>query len=135
MSKEVNNLLIPNVTSLPQEKAGTKANTLKPGQSSEFQSLFNEQIGNQTVNQGINLSSHAAKRINERQIDIDNGEYLKLKEAIGKLKSKGGKDSLVVTEKAAYIVDVPNNKIVTAINKESLAENVFTKIDSTLFMM
>lgn len=135
MSKEINNLLIPNITKLPSDKAAEKANTLKPGQNSEFQNLLNDQIGSQPVSEGINLSVHAAKRINERQIDIDNGEYVKLKEAIGKLKSKGGKDSLVVTEKAAYIVDVEKNKIVTAINKENLAENVFTKIDSTLFMM
>ena len=57
-----------------------------------------------------------------------------LKGAIEKLKVKGGRDSLIVTDKAAYIIDVANNRIVTAIDKDNMAENVFTKIDSTLFV-
>jgi flagellar operon protein len=65
---------------------------------------------------------------------MDGEEYFKLKGAIEKLKNKGGRDSLVITSKAAYIVDVDNNKIVTAIDKNNMAENVFTKIDSTLFV-
>jgi flagellar operon protein len=65
---------------------------------------------------------------------MDSDEFLKIKDAISKLKSKGGKDSLVITNSAAYIVDVNNNKIVTAIDKNKMSENVFTKIDSTLFV-
>ena len=70
----------------------------------------------------------------ERQIDFDGNEYLKVKEAITRLKAKGGRDSLVITDKAAYIVDVKGNKVVTAVDKASMNENVFTKIDSTVFM-
>jgi flagellar operon protein len=51
-----------------------------------------------------------------------------------KLQEKGGQDSLVITEKAAYIVDVANNKVVTAIDKDNIADNVFTKIDSTVLV-
>lgn len=59
---------------------------------------------------------------------------MKIKEGVDKLKEKGGKESLLVTDNAAYIVDVPNNTIVTAIDKDKMSENVFTKIDSTIFM-
>jgi flagellar operon protein len=59
---------------------------------------------------------------------------MKVKDAMSKLKDKGAKQSLVVTDKAAYIVDVKNNKLVTAVDKASMNENVFTKIDSTLFV-
>jgi hypothetical protein len=40
----------------------------------------------------------------------------------------------VLTSKAAYIMDVPNSTIVTAMDKSKLGENVFTKIDSTLIL-
>ena len=53
---------------------------------------------------------------------------------MSKLRAKGGKDSLVITDQAAYIVDVKNNKVVTAVDKGSMNENVFTKIDSTVFV-
>jgi flagellar operon protein len=135
MAKNINNILIPNVTSIPGKQGNVdKANQLKQGQQSEFKSMLQDQISSASIEHGINLSVHAAKRLHERSIDIDSDEYMKLKEAMGKLKEKGGNDSLVITPKAAYIVDVGNNKIVTAINKESLSENVFTKIDSTLFV-
>lgn len=135
MAKNINNILIPNVTSIPGKQGSVdNSNQLKQGQQSEFKSMLQDQISSASIEHGINLSVHAARRLHERSIDIDGDEYMKLKEAMGKLKEKGGNDSLVITPKAAYIVDVGNNKIVTAINKESLSENVFTKIDSTLFV-
>jgi len=83
---------------------------------------------------GIKLSQHAQKRIAERQLDLDAQEFFKLRQAFDTLKNKGGKDSLVVTPKAAYIVDVDQRSIVTAMDKNDMQENVFTKIDSTLFI-
>lgn len=80
------------------------------------------------------FSSHALKRIQERSISMDGPEFTKLKLALQKLENKGGQDSLVITDKAAYILDVGNKKVVTAMNKKELAENVFTKIDSTIFV-
>ena len=59
---------------------------------------------------------------------------MKVKEAMTKLKDKGSQSSLIVSDKAAYIVDVKNNKLVTAVDKDSMSDNVFTKIDSTIFI-
>ena len=59
---------------------------------------------------------------------------MKLRQALQSLQHKGGRESLVVTDKAAYIMDVVNKKIVTAMNKQELQDNVFTKIDSTVFV-
>jgi flagellar operon protein len=75
------------------------------------------------------------KRLQERNIELDGNEYMKLKEAMTKLRGKGGHDSLVITNKAAYVVDVDKNTVVTAVDKNNMNENVFTKIDSTIFMM
>jgi flagellar operon protein len=83
---------------------------------------------------GIKVSQHAQRRIAERKLDLDAQEFFKLRNAFETLKNKGGKDSLVITPKAAYIVDVDQRSIVTAMDKNDMAENVFTKIDSTLFI-
>jgi flagellar operon protein len=141
LAKNINNILIPNVTKIGGQKNVDVSNRLpKDGQNvkgtSDFKNLLNE-IGNneqKPIHGGISLSTHAAKRLEERQIDFNGEEYLKVKEAITRLKAKGGKDSLVITDKAAYIVDVANEKVVTAVDKMSMNENVFTKIDSTVFM-
>lgn len=134
MAKNVN-MLIPNVTKLPNQKKVDASNRLpKGGQDSEFGKILEQQQSNRPLHGGIDISSHAAKRLQERQINFDGQEYLKVKNAMGKLRAKGGKDSLVITDQAAYIVDVKNNKVVTAVDKGSMNENVFTKIDSTVFV-
>jgi flagellar operon protein len=131
----INNLLIPNVSKLPgQKKASVPSHSSSEIEKSEFKQLLNKEINNVQKEHGIQISLHAAKRLKERNLDLDNEEYFKLKGAMDKLREKGGQDSLVVTGKAAYIVDIPNNKVVTAIDKSSMAENVFTKIDSTLIV-
>lgn len=140
MSK-VNSFLIPNVSTIPSEnKTGEKSNVLKSGEKSEFKGLMDSQLRQPQVTQKdvgteVNVSTHAMKRLQERNIELDGQEYMKLKEAVSKLRAKGGHDSLVITNKAAYVVDVDKNTVVTAVDKNNMNENVFTKIDSTIFMM
>lgn len=133
---KINNFLIPNITKLPnQNDKIDSSNKINPGNKGEFQDLIN-QISKPEVKQNdFNLSGHAVKRLQERNIELDSQEYMKLKEAFGKLRNKGGHDSLIITNKAAYIVDVDKNTVVTAVDKNQMSENVFTKIDSTIFMM
>ena len=145
MSKVNNSFLIPNVSSLPADnQKAEQANALKQGEKSEFKGLVDRltkddvrlpQVNQSSVGKEVTVSSHAMKRLQERNIEMDSGEYMKLKEAIGKLRGKGGHDSLVITNKAAYVVDVDKNTVVTAVDKNNMNENVFTKIDSTIFMM
>lgn len=140
---KINNILIPNVTKLPSQKNIDSANKLNPGDTSEFKSLLDGAIDSSASDsalesmqtpKGLNLSTHAMRRLQERNLSLDKDEYAKLQSAMDKLKLKGGQDSLVITGKAAYILDVAKNTIVTAIDKDNIADNVFTKIDSTILM-
>jgi flagellar operon protein len=139
-NSKINNILIPNVTKLPSKQNVESANKLGVGETSEFKNLLDttiensEQSSNESSAKGLKLSTHALRRLQERNLTIDKEEYTKLQNAFDKLKTKGGQDSLVITGKAAYIVDVPKSTIVTAIDKDSIGENVFTKIDSTILM-
>lgn len=131
---KINDMLIPSVSKLPKHEKVDVKNKLQSGETSEFKKLLQDKIGDVKNDHGINLSLHAAKRLSERNLMLNNEDFFKIKNAIGKLKEKGGQDSLIITEKAAYIVDVNNNKIVTAIDKDNMSENVFTKIDSTVVL-
>lgn len=114
-----------------KDKAGAEkaiANKLRPGQKSEFGALL------KTLTGGVQVTNHAAKRLMERQIDFSGDEFVKVNKAIDELKNKGGNDALIITESAAYIVDVPNNKLVTAVDRGELKDNVFTNIDSTILV-
>lgn len=124
------------------KRVGNQVNKINPknGQRSTHNlETFNNFLKNKldqgnTKETGVKLSGHAMKRLEERNLTMDGNEFLRIKDGIDKLKEKGGKDSLIVTNQAAYIVDVDNQTVVTAMDKEDMAENVFTKIDSTLFI-
>ena len=135
MTKDINSILIPNVTKTPSQKKLDVSNRLpKEGSVSEFKKILEQNIEERPLHSGIQLSTHAAKRLEERKIDFRGDEYMKVKDAMAKLREKGSQSSLIVSDKAAYIVDVKNNKLVTAVDKGSMSDNVFTKIDSTIFI-
>ena len=127
---KIKNILIPQVNQVSNKKSDNvkSKNNKKPN---EFQNLLNKTLG-PPEEKGLEISKHATKRLEERDLHMDSNEFFKLQNAVKKLRQKGGRDSLVITDKAAYIVDVNNNRVVTAIDKSDMAENVFTKIDSTL---
>ena len=105
-----------------------------PEHINDFKNILEKRVESEIAQDELKLSTHAKKRLEERNLGFDGNEFLKLKDAIGKLKEKGGHDSLVVTDKAAYIVDVDKQTVVTAIDKNDMSQNVFTKIDSTYFI-
>jgi flagellar operon protein len=105
-----------------------------PEHINDFKNILEKRVKSEIDQEGLKLSTHAKKRLEERNLEFDGNEFLKLKDAIGKLKEKGGHDSLVITGKAAYIVDVDKQTVVTAIDKNDMSQNVFTKIDSTYFI-
>ena len=45
---------------------------------------------------------------------------------------KGIKDSLVIVDSLAFIVNVPNNTVITAMDQTNTNENIFTNIDGAV---
>jgi flagellar operon protein len=84
--------------------------------------------------QGIKFSAHASQRLRERQIQFDPETMMKMNDAITKADSKGVQDTLVLTDKAALIVSVPNRTVVTAMDRNNLTGNVFTNIDGAVII-
>lgn len=82
----------------------------------------------------LKFSNHAIERMQTRGISYGPESLAKLDEAIKKAASKGSKDALVLMNDSALIVSVKNNTVVTVMDKNSLKENVFTNIDSTVVL-
>jgi len=80
----------------------------------------------------VEFSKHLMERINRRKLDVGPSETQKLSEAIDKAEAKGSKDSLVLLNDLAFIVNVQNRKIVTAMDQNKMNEGVFTNIDSAI---
>lgn len=82
---------------------------------------------------GVSFSAHAAERLRERGIGLEQAELQRLGDAVDRAESKGSVDTLVLLDDIALIVNIPNRKVVTAMNGDTLREHVFTNIDSTVF--
>jgi len=96
---------------------------------------FNDFFQNAVKNsQDIKFSKHAQTRMQERKIELSQFELEKIKEAVSKAGSKGIKDSLVLLESVALIINVPSKTVVTTVEKGSIKENIFTNIDGAVIL-
>ena len=82
--------------------------------------------------QPVNLSRHAQKRIERRELDLDPARMERLNSAITRAAEKGGRQSVVMLDDLAVVVNVQERTVVTAMPKEGNHQRVFTNIDSVV---
>jgi flagellar operon protein len=81
---------------------------------------------------GLTFSAHAQARVKSRNIELTPQLMDKLTNAVDSAQRKGSNNSLVLFSNAAFIVNIPNRTVVTAMDGENIRENIFTNIDSTV---
>jgi len=81
----------------------------------------------------LKFSNHALERMNTRGITFTPEQITNIENAAAKASQKGAKEALVLQDDKALIVSLKNNTIVTVMDRDTLKENVFTNIDSTVF--
>lgn len=80
----------------------------------------------------LKFSKHANERLASRNIDLSEAQYKRLESGAKKASEKGMRESLVMVDEFAFIVNVNNNTVVTAVN--ALEDKVFTNIDGAVIM-
>lgn len=98
---------------------------------SSFGDVLKKRIGSQDE---LQFSRHATERVNQRGIEISEPFLNDLRSAVEKARSKGAKDVVIISEKGAFIVNVPNNTVVTTMSGSEMKENIFTNIDSAILL-
>ncbi len=83
---------------------------------------------------GPKISNHAWQRIQQRGISMTDAQQRSLAEAMQQLADKGARDALLMRADAAFVVNVPNRTVVTAINHNEMHHRVFTQIDSAMLL-
>jgi flagellar operon protein len=92
----------------------------------QFAAVFKSKI------EELKFSAHAQSRLKSRNLSMTPQVMEKLNKAVSGAASKGAKDSLILLSNMAFIVNIPNKTVVTAMDGESIRDNVFTNIDSTV---
>ncbi|MDO4188884.1 MAG: TIGR02530 family flagellar biosynthesis protein [Lachnospiraceae bacterium] len=81
---------------------------------------------------GVKFSKHAANRLTDRNIELSEGQLDRLNSGTRQASQKGINESLVLVDDMAFIVNIKNNTVITAMDKNSSDENVFTNIDGAV---
>ncbi|MDD6490851.1 MAG: flagellar protein [Firmicutes bacterium] len=101
-------------------------------QTKSFQEIL--ETSQQKASEEVKFSKHAAGRLADRNIELTKGQMERLQEGAQRAQQKGIKESLVIVDQLAFIVNIPNNTVVTAMNQNDAAENVFTNIDGAVII-
>lgn len=123
---EINGIQLPFVPAGGVGSLKSRSNPLENNKSGKFGNILSEELNK------IKFSSHAEARIKSRGIEVNSSDLQRLNGAFESAKAKGAKDSLVMLDNKAFIINVPNKTVITALDKSSLSSNVITKIDSAV---
>ena len=89
-----------------------------------------------SLSQGSELkfSKHASNRLSMRNIELSDEQVNRLQDGMQKANAKGIKDSLMIMDKLAFIVNVPSSTVVTAMDQSETSDNIFTNIDGAVIV-
>ena len=118
-------------------QVATVANKQSNNQNTKATSVAKEQVFSEVLKnqiQQVKFSNHATQRMNYRNIKLDAAQNLRLEEAVSKAADKGLKDSLILLDNNAFIVNIPNKTVVTVVDQTNLKDNVFNNIDGAVII-
>ena len=78
----------------------------------------------------LKFSKHASERLISRNIDLSESQKERLNHAVQAAQAKGIKESLVMMDNLAFIVNVKNNTVITAVAGGE--EKIFSNIDGAV---
>lgn len=88
----------------------------------------------QTSSAELKFSKHAAMRLENRNINLTDEQNTRLESGVQKASEKGINESLVIVDSLAFIVNVPNKTVVTAMDQGETTDNIFTNIDGAVII-
>ncbi len=123
------------LTALQESAAGQRGRTVSSqgltGEGVSFQEVLQSRV---RADDNLRFSKHASARLEQRGIDLTDGQLERLMDGTRRAGQKGIRDSLVIVDELAFIVNIPNSTVVTAMDSKDAVENIFTNIDGAVIM-
>ncbi len=97
-----------------------------------FQQIFRH--ASERHSDSVTFSKHANERLASRNINLDAEQMERLNKGIMQAKEKSINESLVMMDNIAFIVNIKNNTVVTAMDQTTNDSNIFTNIDGAVIV-
>lgn len=81
----------------------------------------------------VKFSKHANQRLESRNITLSDTQMNRLNQGVNQARGKSINESLVMMDNLAFIVNIKNNTVVTAL-EQGEDGNVFTNIDGAVIV-
>lgn len=102
-------------------------------QSVSFEEMLSR-AGEKRSSEEVIFSKHANERLASRNINLDDEQMNRLNRGIEQAKEKSINESLVMMDNIAFIVNIQNNTVITAMDQKTNDSNVFTNIDGAVIV-
>ncbi|WP_202077091.1 TIGR02530 family flagellar biosynthesis protein [Caldalkalibacillus salinus] len=110
---------------------GEKIASSQPFAQQLQQQLERSQVTGQS---SLAFSKHALQRMDARGIEVTEDLQMRLNKGLQMAKSKGAKESLFLADGLAFVVNVKNNTVITAMEEAQMQQHVITNIDSAVML-
>ena len=111
------------------QKVGTDASDT--AEKDSFQSILTDML---RKNSEVNFSKHAVKRAVDHNIELTDESLSRLNEGVKMASQKNLEEPLILVGSTAFLVNIPNNTVITAVDSSDMKGNVFTNIDGTVII-
>lgn len=113
------------------QNAGKKGNVGHTAKDSSFHEVLASKV--EQADQ-LKFTKHASERLGSREITISDEQMARLQNGAKRAGEKGIKESLVLVDSLAFIVNTKQNTVITAMNQAETSENIYTNIDGAVIM-
>lgn len=96
-----------------------------------FRTLLKDQLDQTST---VSFSKHAVKRAVENNISLDEDKIQRLNKGVQLAGEKNLDDTLILVGNAAFLVNIRNNTVITAVDSSDMKGNVFTNIDGAVIV-
>jgi flagellar operon protein len=96
---------------------------VKPESTSQPTVSFRDILGSK-IETPVQFSKHAALRLNDRNISLTVDQIDRVAEGVEKAGEKGIRDSLVLVDDVALVVNVKSRTVITALNQPGVFSNI-----------
>ena len=107
--------------------------TEKQPASSSFAAALQTQL-EQVQARPVAFSKHAMARAEERGIEVTPNLLDRLTDSVERAQAKGATNILALDRSLAFIINVPNSRVITTMSQEEMKENIFTNIDGAVIL-
>lgn len=123
----------PVVSGTPAVEPAPKAEKTSDGkaEAASFQQVLADML---RKNSEVSFSKHAVKRAVDHKLDLNDESLSRLNEGVKMASEKNLEEPLILVGSTAFLVNIRNNTVITAMDSSDMKGNVFTNIDGTVII-